>query len=1364
MNQGFLPRELTPSADPQEVLELGGHSETEQGMDRSSHSSPTKENYPPYNGALDAADSPPKRDVSMRASPSDAMPSRSPTLSWQRRPNSQSSDLPRSRPLSMIATENAARSPRLVATTEPSSESTSEQPLSREQIAQSLASKDPTWFRQTADRGLNSPAYRRNQVESEDRSDHGLNSSRVQMPGMSRDTSGSEKPLDDPTLDRSPSKSSFSLGSGSRLSEAIGNTGSPLPSSSTQTFAPPKTDLMFETRGLAMSPSQGRISPERLDRPLSPTKGMGGFVQSAMMKRSDSVSKRWSVQSPGLSRGNSVASNMSSSGTATRPGNMSRDDPQRPPSRPTSSHSNTTITDGQRPGTSGSMTSNTTTSTSNGGFIKPSLPASRSQAPAVSNNGRDDSEDRFDRNETTPPTSPSKTMNPRRWSPTKSSWLETALNKPDSPKPKATPPQQPTWMSEITRAKQKNSVDLTHNPPTGPRHEVNIGGLMRSPPLGGLAKPHSVGGLPTGFSSGLVTKGRSESISSQDSRAVPDKPEPEVKTSPASGKPKPAAPPAKDLRGVLKPRQTFSGSSKKDEPEFKSVFGQLRRTQTQNYVAPDELKDNISRGKAALNITGGPKPTERRDEFKDAILKKKEDFKKAQLEGKGVARPASGGSKEAPLPEALMKRNAMGRSGSIVAAIDDRQTSTAMPLKASGPANQLQGKLAGRLNPALAGLLARGPPSAASNTSRSASQTSSERTVSMSTSTTSPDTQEAGPTLTHITKGRARGPRRKAPTAVPAAVTASVETSGSKLLVEPKITSPVTSRTPDPLKKSKSITPPPESSPEVENEQIGSQPTSPRKLNLKRRSQFLQDSPNKDIHVEAQLEPSKPLLLSKKLNTLETPIKSKESAEATSEPSREKTRPETPIKSPSLVKNVGKSSSIQQPESPETPMPRPAPRSAQNITATKTPPKYAAPVTLSQPAHGNRSHERKFSKSNDQETSASVKSAAASWQRPVDLQSAGASPKARSPIKLPTHHDEKAAMIEAGLRSPSPVKANAPIGLGIKIVRDTTPSRSLPTPPAKGRLSSPPSAALATSVSPTKSSSPSVPEGSEASKLLQDFFGQHNSAPEFLADTAAILSARQERGTDIKTLRSSLYLLSGDGKKQLVPTHHERLLFEGNMYICVHAFGNAAGKKVTEVYFWFGDEVPTSTVQGADIFAQREAKAAGGTLVKIQQGKETPEFFQALGGILIIRRGLSNKYDSLAPHILCGRKHHGQIAFDEVDFTPASLCSGFPYLISTQSGKSYLWKGKGSGIDELSCARLIGMDMGLTGDIEEVEDGNEPASFLTIFGVGAKAPKSADHWRLKPNYNKYCGRLFRAESSAKSQVGGVPKIFSFARD
>ena len=238
----------------------------------------------------------------------------------------------------------------------------------------------------------------------------------------------------------------------------------------------------------------------------------------------------------------------------------------------------------------------------------------------------------------------------------------------------------------------------------------------------------------------------------------------------------------------------------------------------------------------------------------------------------------------------------------------------------------------------------------------------------------------------------------------------------------------------------------------------------------------------------------------------------------------------------------------------------------------------------------------------------------------------------------------------------------------------------------------------------------------------------------------------------VQTTRFQMFQLYGDGKKMPVPAHNERSLFEHDMYICPHQYVTEAGWKTSEVYFWVGDEVPESTVEDAQLFAGREARSMGGKLVKILQGKETPEFLQALGGIVITRRGSSNKYDSLAANMLCGRRHLGQVAFDEVNFAPSSLCSGFPFLI-TQQGKCFLWKGKGSNVDELGCARLIGMDLTLTGELIEVEDGAEPAYFWDLFegGSGAK-PHSADHWRLKPSYDKYCGRLFGSDASSKQQV------------
>lgn len=272
----------------------------------------------------------------------------------------------------------------------------------------------------------------------------------------------------------------------------------------------------------------------------------------------------------------------------------------------------------------------------------------------------------------------------------------------------------------------------------------------------------------------------------------------------------------------------------------------------------------------------------------------------------------------------------------------------------------------------------------------------------------------------------------------------------------------------------------------------------------------------------------------------------------------------------------------------------------------------------------------------------------------------------------------------------------------------------------------------------------------EISAMLTSFFGPERPKRTYAADAAEVLMRKPAVGARVKTQQAQLFKVSGDGKKQPVPAHNERVLFEREMYLCPHTFTNEAGKKAVEVYFWAGDEVPESAVQDAQVLLQREARSFGGKLVKLTQGKETPEFIQALGGIVIVRRGSSNKYDSLAPNMLCCRRYHGQIAFDEVDFSPASLCSGFPYLV-TQQGKCFLWKGKGSDVDELSCARLIGMDLALMGELVEVEDGNESDAFWSMFDGGSRLG-SADHWRLKPSYDKYCGRLFKSDAADRKQV------------
>ena len=1332
----------------------------------------------------------------------------------------------------MIAAENATRSPR--ATPEPLPATDGQTPTSRDQIAQMLSSKDPTWFRQTAERGENSPAYRKNQVEDIDVVDV-VSSSRVQLPGMSREPARSTGSVGSSSVDidrsTSPSRNSSSTGKESLLA----GIGSPVPLTSAQRLDPPTNSGLDDMRGprrpLAMSPSQGRISPERMDRPTSPTKGMGGFVQSAMMKRSDSVNKRWSVQSPpSLSRGNSVASNRSSAEPTanqynsgllsrdSRPNSVSRDNSPLPLSRPTSSHSNATVVqDGERPGTLSSMKSSMTVSTTNDGFAKPALPTNRTQLSSGAGEGNVDVA-KASQSEITPPSSPSKLGDTRRWSPTKSSWLESALNKPESPKPKLAPPppQQPAWMSEISKAKQRNNAEPTRSHPA-PKHEVNIGGLLRSPPPGGLAKPPPMGGFPVGLSSGSTARKNSTSgdipaaASQVKALLSSSKPEEAKSTAPStpkesvssnsiqspSGKVKPETPPKKDFRANLKPRQLPSENNGKEEPEFKNVFGQLRRTKTQNYVAPDELKDNILRGKAGLNVTGGPKKTERKDEFKEAILKKKDDFKKAQLEGTGVTRSTSGSSQKVapPLPEALAKKAALGKTNigtardtsssndaniGLPEAISKQTTSKESPIlnlhkEVSAP-DRMQsngavgGKLADRFNPVLANLLARGPPSTTSDTSRTSSPVTSQCTVSTSTRTTNPDDSGSGPQLTHMTKARARGPRRKAPSTLP------TNNQASKEAETPEQNRPEVASSQNRAQKEnilsdgekKAAIVPPLTQDKSENE--APQPPSPRKLDIKRRSRFLEEVSNQNEKTLQQSDPPKPRSPTKKANIDELPVTKQEPKSPVSE---QKVTPSTKPKPSalSIAPVAAEQSATSKLSQKPSDTPKDTPPTVSSLPTART--QSSLPVQAT-------NKPQSVGAAVDTDSVVSVKSGTALFSRQTLKEDTRQSAAIKAPIKLPTQADENAAMMGAGLRSPYSVSSRettiAPPGRQSSVMSLVTvdkvsssaalpllqkangataavekPTRQLPSSSSKVPVSPPPGTSIKPT-SPRKMTNQAVPHSSEASKLLVDFFGKNNFVPNSSIDTSAILSARPDEPVKIKTLRSQLFQLSGDGKKQQVPNHQERILFENNMYICPHTFGTLAGKKFVEVYFWAGDGVAESSVEDAVLFAQREAKAAGGKLIKLRQGQETSGFIEALGGIMITRRGSSNKYDSLAPHILCGRRYAGQIVFDEVDFSPSSLCSGFPYLISTQSGKCYLWKGKGSGVDELSCARLIGTDFGLTGELEEVEDGNEPASFFKVFGNETKIFSSADHWRLKPNYPKYCARLFCADPGSKSQV------------
>jgi len=410
----------------------------------------------------------------------------------------------------------------------------------------------------------------------------------------------------------------------------------------------------------------------------------------------------------------------------------------------------------------------------------------------------------------------------------------------------------------------------------------------------------------------------------------------------------------------------------------------------------------------------------------------------------------------------------------------------------------------------------------------------------------------------------------------------------------------------------------------------------------------------------------------------------------------------------------------------------------------------------------------------------SVRSASTLWNQQSAPPPTPAKPK--SPIRLPTKADEETLMRNAGLdRLQEPVdsaqeKPQAqkpkpkPLGLGMGsfggfggLVGARSRDSSSPKPlPPKPLPASPPASANRPQSEAFNTAIPS-----ESFKLFGDFFDEVPVTTGQLSENINSMQMLQSQpldlgpGSKIRTLRKQIQEITGDGKLSNVPVQEEHVLYQDSMYLCTHVFGDSRGARITEVYLWSGNGVAEPTLEDAQFFGRNIAKQNQGKLIILRQGKETPNFLEALGGIVLTRRGSRS---GAGEYMLCGRKHLGHIVFDEVDFSLKSLCSGFTYIISTKVGKVFLWKGRGSTAEELSGARLMGMDLAVTGELVEIDEGSEPPEFFNALPVNEASaaskgklppiPRSADHWRYKATAEKYRARLFKIEQQQGSYGWG----------
>ncbi|KAJ5245380.1 hypothetical protein N7489_005476 [Penicillium chrysogenum] len=1556
--------------------------------------------------------------------------SRAGTLSWQQRPSRDFAVSPGS--------TSPTRSPTRASHLRNLSTASDENSLSRLQFGFPRPSKDAPVLPPSPDRGVGSLAHSAKEEQTDSQTDVGV--------GHQEPEAGEESSTELDKLEAVEERSSSPPRTGSRdsnmshrfsVSSVSAGLGSPVHLSETPKLEPRQNDSSLE-ESVSPSPTQRRLSPERT-RSTSPTKGLGGFVQSAMMRRSDSVSKRWSAQVPqGLGRSNSIVSNRSSVAgpslsemTPPTLGRIGRE-PSTLLQRPGSSHSEAATATTERPTTPADRDS-VNFETSPGKSFRTGHSRSASSATAEGSEAQGPFV--------------SKTMDPRRWSPSKASWLESALNRPELPRQTTRPPSQPNWakdrqsrgsvdLGRVNNFKEVTPIGLMRTPPPGTQTKLpgvsgpslptspikdgvpespsgfplkKIGtsgpslptspikdGVPESPsgfplrksgvlgpslpaspakeavpesPSGSgfpfkkpsisssslhrnsvsdppsefpLKRPGTAGGSVSGSPEGKLKETVPESpspfkksISSASSlhrnsvseppaesplerpsvsgtsvsgspgkETVPESPselsfkKPSTSSPSAPGSPeakskeivpqspsvlgspdvgqtkeetsasptpveealnalsggapaeehKPASPaemenesqkvpaseesepqstptrrappdslspkpnfsistssrgpispkakpqsPVLDFRANLRKREVVKDNGDSTEPEFKNVFGRLKKTETRNYVAPDELKGNILRGKAALNATGGPKKTERVDEFRKSLVSRKDEMKA----GGGSIRRNTAGEQDAPpkqaevVPEAIAMRQNMTRANSIKQPPVDALIS---PTKSFGSrASQDRPPLSSPNTP-LKGIV----PSRASQEQQplSPSPANDEPGWPLKDTNASRASQESQP----LSPFPADDPIDEPEGAIPAAsdhkqtpeaisstnqedtreVVAPVEPSIVKMQ-EPSVKTlrPVRQWPPAPVEEA-TVTP----SPAGKSKLAGR--INPALAGLLSRGAPAADGPKKQLPTPASAQsdpasPSAPLTHMTKGRARGPKRRLPQTSDASTPSARDDTKEvgaiscseATPSQTPTIpVESLDiDSEHLSQPD--ENPVPD-ITNSCSDSTGTEQLPEVNTPLqdTLErdtpESAFPQALQTRSLTSDFDIFPSADLEATPREPESPGEVSPSGgppvppksdspsspmpATPKPQwgqqnrfassSPSPLRTSHNENQ------MDSPMSQEKSIP-GVIVESARSSV-SRPMshpspPVPPKDGDVM------LHKPTDPRrlsrKMSAPSlVAQASEAREVIAGFFKTFPHARNRMDIDPQLMLMRKPDDIKIRTMKLHIWELTGDGRRQELPSHQEYILYQGSMYLCVHTF-ETGRSSTSEVYLWRGDDVPESSVENEQPFARKIARDNSSKLQVIRQGNEPTRFIQALGGIMITRRGSSSRHNSSALYMLCGRKHLGEMTFDEVDYSLRNLCSGFPYVVSAPFGKLYLWKGKGSGPEETGAARLIGMDLGLTGEFEEVNEGEEPEDFFDVFaGPREAAPHMCqDHWQLKPKYNHYRTRLLRVD-------------------
>ncbi|KAM8837455.1 supervillin isoform 2-T2 [Spinachia spinachia] len=204
----------------------------------------------------------------------------------------------------------------------------------------------------------------------------------------------------------------------------------------------------------------------------------------------------------------------------------------------------------------------------------------------------------------------------------------------------------------------------------------------------------------------------------------------------------------------------------------------------------------------------------------------------------------------------------------------------------------------------------------------------------------------------------------------------------------------------------------------------------------------------------------------------------------------------------------------------------------------------------------------------------------------------------------------------------------------------------------------------------------------------------------------------------------------------------------------------APGRERTACFFWQGSKSSISE-KGTSALMTVELGSHRGSQVLVSEGKEPPCFLQLFQGGLIIHKGSREDYANKTAgwRLFCVRGEREVEAFlVEVDCQHASLRSRASLvLVNAQKGLLFLWHGCKAHASARHVAKKAAdkvtqrspSELGLSGssvEVEEVEEGSEPAEFQEALGPQDK--KAYDCMLQDPGKYNFTPRLFRLSASS----------------